>query len=341
MNRRLSTDAAAFLSRIAAGPGFPGGEDPDELAGFLARERSRLGSAPDLRPLTTAERAVRAEDSGVGATVAFRAYESPDPAPEVRPTIVFVHGGGWVSGGLDQHDRTCRILAVAAGARVVSVDYRLAPENPYPVPLDDCEEVLAAVGAAAPESPLAVMGFSSGGTLAAALARRARERSAPRVALQVLVYPALDATLSSPAYEATENGSGYFVSTEQMAWYWQQYRGDGAADDDPEFSPLAAGDLAGLAPALIVTAEFDPLRDDGARYAERLADAGVPSVRLHFPGMIHGFLGLIDDFRDAGPALRALGAAVGEALRAVGEHGTMDPFAGWRTMPEGRAENGG
>ena len=320
--RRLSGDAAAFLERSGDAIAFVDPAVPGATAAFLAKERSRLGARPGAGVLDEAARAVRTRDHDLGDRVVVRSYE-PAGAGAPRPVLLYAHGGGWVSGGIDQHDSTCRVLAAEGDLVVLNVDYRLAPEHPFPVPLDDCWRALTwaseHAGALFDADParLGVAGSSSGGNLAAALAIRARDEGGPRLGLQVLVYPALDASMSARSHRPEENGRGYFVSTEQMRWYWDSYRGDGpASDEDPWFSPLAARSAAGLPPALIVTAEFDLLRDDGVGYHEFLSAAGIPVRRIHFPGQIHGFAGLLEDVDEAYPAVTGLGRLAGGALRA-------------------------
>lgn len=315
--RALSEDAAAFIATLDAQTIFDGPVDPAEAERFLQSERSRLGTVLGADALDDVARAVRTTDHGLGDGVRVRVYR-PDGGDEVKPVVLYLHGGGWVSGSIEQHDSTCRILACAADAVVVNVDYRLAPEHPYPAALDDCDTALAWVRAGGPDAPIdvsriAVCGSSSGGNLAAALALRAAHRGEP-VALQVLIYPALDARMAGDSYDV--NGRGLFVSAGQMAWYWAAYRG--SADlDDQEFSPLAASDLSAAPPAIVVTAEFDVLRDDGVRYATRLAADGVAVRRIHYPGLIHGFLMLLGIVAEASPAVQGLGRTIGRVFRGT------------------------
>lgn len=221
--------------------------------------------------------------------VPVRTYE---PAHDGGATVVYLHGGGWVVGDVETHDPLTRRIANALGARVVSVDYRLAPEHAFPAGLDDAEEVLRWLHGADPDRPIGVAGDSAGASLAAGLALRARDRG-PRLAGQLLLYPATDPTLSSPS--STGNGESYFLTRREMQWFYRQYLPAGAATA-PEVD-LAHADVAGVAPAVVATAEFDPLRDEGDAYAERLRGAGVPTEHLPGPGLIHGFaafLGVVD-----------------------------------------------
>ena len=233
---------------------------------------------------------------GPGGDIPVRVYV-PTTEPGPGPVLVYFHGGGWVIGDLETHDSTVRALASGSGATVVSVDYRLAPEHPFPAPLDDC---LAAVrwvadhGAEIDVDParLAVAGDSAGGNLAAAVALALRD-TGPALRAQVLVYPVTDGTLGEPSMD--ENGDGYFLTKATMAWFWDHYTGAGDRTD-PLASPLHAPDeaLAGLAPALVITAEFDPLRDEGEAYASRLAAAGADVTTSRYDGMIHGFFSMGD-----------------------------------------------
>ncbi|GII92461.1 alpha/beta hydrolase [Sinosporangium siamense] len=204
--------------------------------------------------------------------------------------LLWYHGGGWASGDLDSGDRRCRAIAAAADVAVINVDYRLAPEFRFPAGLEDCYRALSwAVGQAGrlgfDPARVGVGGESAGGNLAAAVALLARERGGPPLRLQVMEIPALDLTLSSPSIE--EYAEGYVLTAAALEVYVRDYLG-GHDAADPLVSPLLAGDLSGLPPALIAVAEYDPLADDGRRYARRLAEAGVPATLLDFAGHVHG-----------------------------------------------------
>ena len=211
------------------------------------------------------------------------------------PLLLWFHGGGWVTGNLDTHDQLGRLLADHAGAVVVSVDYRLAPETKFPGAADDClaayEWALAHAGEVGADSArVAIGGDSAGGNLAAVVALDARERGLPQPKLQLLVYPVTDYEFDSAAM--IDNAKGYFLEAEGMRWFFDHYSRTPADFDDPRFSPLRAPDLSGLARAVVVTAEFDPLRDQGEAYGRRLADAGVPTQAVRADGLIHGFFGM-------------------------------------------------
>ncbi len=235
------------------------------------------------------------------------------PAGVVQPAVlVFAHGGGWVVGGLESHDAVARVLCRRAGLAVVAVDYRLAPEHPYPQPLEDVLSAVRWVAGAADElrldaGRLAVGGDSAGGNLAAAAALALRE-TGPSLAAQLLVYPAVDVRATAASY--AENANGYFLSATDMRWYWRQYAGPDPDARDPLLSPLAAPSLAGLPPAVVVTAEYDPLRDEGDDYARRLAAEGVEVWHRGYAGLTHGFFG-------SGAVVDAAAVAVDETAAAL------------------------
>ncbi len=207
------------------------------------------------------------------------------------PTVVLFHGGGWVIGDLDTHDNMARSICRDCSAVVVSVDYRLAPEAPFPAAVDDAVAATRWVGERLTDfggdERLAVAGDSAGGNLAAVVAQQLRDSGGPELAAQFLVYPATDVT--GDYASRTENAEGYFLDLPTMAWFIEHYAADAAAHEDPRISPLRHPDLAGLPPAVVVTAEYDPLRDEGEAYAAKLSEAGVPVEVRRFDGMIHGF----------------------------------------------------
>lgn len=220
------------------------------------------------------------------------------PEAATRGLTVFFHGGGWVIGTLDTHDSTCRALAKASGAAVLSIGYRLAPEHRYPAAVDDCYEatVWAAANAATfgvDATRLAVAGDSAGGNLAAAVAIKIRDAGGPVLAHQLLIYPVTDARFDTASY--TANGGGnYFLSTAGMERFWSAYLGDLPASEAPLAAILHTPDLANLPPATVITAEYDPLRDEGQAYAARLMAAGVAVDAPLAPGMIHGFFAMFE-----------------------------------------------
>ena len=254
---------------------------------------------------------------GPAGEIPVRIYVPQTNGP--LPVVAYFHGGGFVYCGLDTHDGTCRALANASGCSVVSVDYRLAPENKFPAAPEDAYAVtrwLADNGAEIGVDPqrIAVAGDSAGGNLATVVALMARDRGGPALAFQLLVYPVADFGFDTDSYR--ENADGYLLTEKMMRAFWNHYLGDEAEGDHPYASPLRAERLDALPPAFVVTAEFDPLRDEGEAYAARLAEAGVPTTARRYDGMIHGFFSMghaIDRARvavaDAGLVLRsALGS---------------------------------
>jgi acetyl esterase len=224
-----------------------------------------------------------------------RAYAPPGDGD--RPVLVYFHGGGWVRGDLDTHDGLCRLLAEAADCVVVSVDYRRAPEHPFPAPVRDAYAATAwaaehaGVVGGDPDR-IAVGGDSAGGNLAAAVTLLARERAGPAIDHQVLLYPVTDYDLDTDSYRA--NAEGYLLSRASMRWYWDRYLDDELDGANPYASPLRAPDCSGLPSATVVTAGYDPLRDEGAAYADRLSEAGVEVTHADYPGMVHVFASFPD-----------------------------------------------
>jgi acetyl esterase len=242
---------------------------------------------------------------------------SLDPA---LPGVVYAHGGGWVLADLELHDATCRDLAAGSGAAVVSVDYRKAPEHPFPAAFDDCRAVTEALLAGAfgvDGSRVAVAGDSAGGNLAAALALDLRDRPSPtghHLVHQVLIYPLVDARIGrTPSY--ARFADGFFLTARDMAYFVDSYA-RGADPRDPRLSPAAAADPAGLPPATVVLAEADPLVDEGRAYAERLRAAGVPVELRVYPGQVHPFVALGQIIGDAHEARRYIAGRLSESFTA-------------------------
>ena len=230
---------------------------------------------------------------GPAGEIPVRVYTPTGSAP--FPLLVFFHGGGWVLGGIETHDGICRELASGAGCVVMSVDYRLAPEHKFPAAADDCYAATqwAAAHAAdlgADAKRVAIGGDSAGGNLTAVVAQMARDKDGPPLVFQLLIYPVTVAAFDTPSYR--DNAEGYLLTAGDMRWFWDHYLKNAVDGENPYASPLRAKSLKGLPPALVVTAEFDPLRDEGEQYARRLEEAGVPTRLSRYDGMIHGFFGM-------------------------------------------------
>ncbi|MDP9869994.1 MULTISPECIES: alpha/beta hydrolase [Streptosporangium] len=275
---------------------------------LIARMRTMDGFAEQRGPAVPLP-SVRDE---VVRGVPVRIYR-PEEGEHPLPAIVYFHGGGWVFGSVARNDALGRDLAARTGAVVVSVDYRLAPDHPFPAAADDAwtvvEDVFARPEAylADPER-IAVCGDSAGGNVAAVAAWRARDAGL-RLAHQVLVYPVTDVAMDTPSYR--DYATGFGLAAHEMAWFVEQYGGDPA---DPALAPVRLADKAGLAPATVITAEFDPLRDEGETYAAQLAAAGVPVEVRRYEGAIHGFFGLPGFFDQAAEARDYVAARLGEAF---------------------------
>ncbi|MCO8122074.1 alpha/beta hydrolase [Stieleria sp. TO1_6] len=256
----------------------------------------------------------RVEDHSTPDGIRLRLYvDHADP----RPVVMFFHGGGWVLGNIASHDALCRRFAIDSGCAVVSVDYGLSPENSFPGPIDDCYRATQFVVDNASllnvdASRLAVAGDSAGGYLATAVAIRARDRSGPQIALQTLFYPVIEPHFETESYR--EFSQGYGLTRDSMRWFWNQFLGDQPAS--AASVPSRTPSLAGLPAALIVTAEYDVLRDEGNAYASQLQAAGVPVTHLQCDGVLHGFVhfaGLFDRGLEIG---RDLAQQTGQRLRA-------------------------
>ena len=302
----LAPEAAALVEAMQA-HGFTGFAGLGvERARKMVEATSRPGSGPGMHSVEDLR-------SGVG-DVPVRLYRPSDAA--LLPVVMFFHGGGWVLGSLDSHDLLCRQIAAATGAAVVAADYRLAPEHPFPAAVEDAWAAARWVLEHGHELGLdptkaAVAGDSAGGNLAAVVARLARDAG---LALrhQVLIYPVIDRRLDRPSM--IDNATGYVLEREDMDWFWAQYDPDGSAATDPMAVPIAAPDLSGLAPALVITAEHDPLRDEGEDYAARLVDHGVPTTLRRYDGVFHGFVAMSGFLAAADDALTTVSDALGGAL---------------------------
>lgn len=291
-----------------------GGPKMSELSAPEAREVYRA-----LIALDQPEEVTRVDDRlvpGLDHEIPVRVYTPAEAVGGDAPLLLWLHGGGWVIGDLDTADATARALANRSGAVVVSVHYRRAPEHRSPAALDDC---VAALTWAVQEADLlgvdsnrvAVGGDSAGGHLAALLCHRVRDEFGPEIDFQLLVYPVTDLTLSHPSID--ENAEGYFLDKDTLVWFVDSYLGS-QDPKDGAVSPLLAESLADLPPALVITAEFDPLRDEGEAYADALRDAGVVVESTRYDGQIHAFFGLAALLEDGARAVDQAGAALRLAL---------------------------
>jgi acetyl esterase len=311
----LDPQVQAFLDQQNAlnGPAIP------EQTVEEAREgiRAVLVSDGPPEPVAHVENRVI---PGLAGDIPVRVYTPQGSGP--FPVLVYFHGGGWVIGDLNTHDGICRSLTNLASCLVVSVGYRLAPEHKFPAAPDDCYAVtcwLAEHAASLNGDPsrIAVGGDSAGGNLTAVVAQMARDRGGPSLVFQLMVYPVTDLNATAPSIQ--ENAEGYFLTRDDMVWFTNHYLNSDDEKNNPLASPLLAPDLHGLPPALIITAEYDPLRDEGEMYGQRLIEAGVPVVISRYDGMIHAFFGM--PFFDRSGLALAEGAA---ALRAAFASG-VDP----------------
>lgn len=312
----LDPQAKAFLENSPPAPSFPHDtKSIDEIRKLTAR----LEGDPD--PVEKVEdRVVPGSEAGVEISVRIYWPAGTDESTSPKAGFVFFHGGGWVLGNLDAYDHLCHRLANAGDCVVVSVDYRLAPEHRFPAAAEDCYDATVWTAQHASElgidpERIAVGGDSAGGNLAAVVSLMDRDRKTSHVAYQALIYPITDANFETPSYN--ENGQGYFLTTERMAWFWELYLSDASEASNPYAAPLQATSLEGLPPAYVMTAEFDPLLSEGDAYADRLEEAGVRVERERYDGQIHGFVRRIDLYDRATVAINR----IGQLVRRLGGRG--------------------
>jgi acetyl esterase len=289
----LHPDAAEAIRRTGD---LPAGLPPARLREVY--EAQRMPLLPEPLPVASVEETAI---PGRGGPIAVRIYRPLDPSPDA-PLMVFFHGGGFMLASLRSYDTPCRRLAAKAGCMVVSVDYRLAPEHRFPAAVDDawdafawCSDHAAELGAS--RERIVVCGDSAGGNLAAVVAQQCLDDPRRPLALQVLIYPCTDMTGDWPSF--ARNGSGYMLTTAAVRMFYAQYAPSEANRADPRASPMHRADVRGLAPALVLSAEFDPLVDENAAYAAKLARAGVPVEHEVFAGMLHPFFTLGGIIADA------------------------------------------
>ena len=302
----IDADVKAFLDALTASGLYPATGDPRDL-------RTRYGAAP----VAAMDGIWRVEDIDIpsdGGRLRLRVYSADDN--QHAPAVLAFHGGGWVVGDLLWMEGQCRQLAVASGCRIISVEYRLAPEDRFPAAAEDAYTALTYVAAHADQlgidpDRIAAYGQSAGGNLVAALALMTRDRGGPPLRLQIPVYPVIDADFDRPSYREWGDGPG--LTREQMQWYWDNYV-DPSDRQNPYVSPLHAESLAGVAPALVITAEADPLQSEGEAYADRLREDGVEVAHTVYPGMHHGFLNLTKLFPKAQQAFDQIVATLRASL---------------------------
>lgn len=305
----LDPQFRTVIDQLAAGGALPlvRGTGQETRSHYRSLAMARRGAGYSPEPVAEVEDHL--VDSPPGP-VPVRVYT---PVVDRGRVVTYLHGGGWVVGDLDTHDPVCRRLANSVGATVVAVDYRLAPEHPHPAPLDDAMAALAWTADRYPGRPHAVAGDSAGASLAAGAALRARDEDGPTLAAQLLVYPATDPGMGMPSIRA--NGDGFFLTEADMAWFYDQYLPAPAGRADPVVDLLRAPELAGLPPAVVATAEFDPLRDEGDAYAERLRSAGVTVRHVPGPGLIHGYFAFLGVVTEADARSREVLGALDDLLR--------------------------
>jgi acetyl esterase len=284
----LDPQAQAFLDQLAALNAPPISAVPIEQT----RQTIRMMMATPGEPEPVAHVENRTIPGPAG-DIPVRIYTPQGSAP--FPVLIYFHGGGFVIGDLDSYDGVCRSLTNLAGCLVVSVDYRLAPEHKFPAAPEDCYAATRWVAEHAATlqgdpSRIAVGGDSAGGNLTAVVAQMARDHDGPALAFQLMIYPVTDLKATCPSIQ--ENGEGYFLSKEDMVWFNGHYLNSDEEKDNPLASPLYSSNLRGLPPALIITAEYDPLRDEGELYGQKLKEAGVSVTVSRYDGMIHGFIGM-------------------------------------------------
>lgn len=307
----LHPQAATFLDQLRQLNNPP----MESLPIGVTRRALIASSAVKLAPAKLALMETRTIRGPDGDDLKVRVYRPEGTGPFACG--LYFHGGGWVLNTIDTHCDVVQRLAEAAGCVFVSVDYRLAPEHKYPAAVEDAYAALNWVVQNARDlqidpARIAVSGDSAGGNIAAALCLMTRDRSGPPIAFQALIYPITDCDLERPSY--VENADGYFLTTSQMRWFWNHYVSTPEQMRESYASPLRAASLRGLPPALILTAEFDPLRDEGEAFAAALREAGVPVELTRYDGLIHAFIKRVDQFDAALQAIRQIGDAMKRQL---------------------------
>ncbi|MGW4340666.1 alpha/beta hydrolase [Rhodococcus koreensis] len=299
-----------FLAQLAESGMPPIHEmEPTQARGLTAMLKDMFGAGPEVA------RSELIQIPAEGRTIAAHLLV---PAGEIRGMIVYYHGGGWVIGAIDEFETLARQLATRTGCAVALVDYRLAPEHPYPAAVEDAWDALVWFDRTMPELlggrvPLVAAGDSAGGNLAAIVSQRARTNG-PNISQQILVYPVTDCDLSKDSYTNPENQ--LLLSRDTMIWFWDHYAPE-SMRKNPDVSPAHAADLSGLPPAVVLTAEHDVLHDEGVAYAEALAQAGVPVAHREFAGQMHGFFTMVNLLPGSENAIDFVVAEIDKHLCAV------------------------
>jgi acetyl esterase len=311
----LDDATTTFLTEMAATGVKPLHEmSPEEARGLTAMLRDLYGGGPGMHAVDDVRVPVD------GGDILVRVLT---PTADPRGVLVYYHGGGWVIGAVPEFDTLGRVLAERTGMTTLLVDYRLAPEHRYPTAVDDSWAALQWAdehrSSLAPSGgSLVVCGDSAGGNISAIMAQRAKAAGGPRIDLQVLVYPVTDADVDNASYRDPANQ--LMLSRDSMIWFWDHYAPDPAVRAHPDASPIRAGDLSGLPPAVVLTAEHDVLRDEGEAYARRLAWAGVPVTHRRFDGQMHGFFTMVN-------LLPGSAAGIDHVVAAIDEHLTREVTA--------------
>ncbi|HEY2070103.1 MAG TPA: alpha/beta hydrolase [Rhizomicrobium sp.] len=302
-----------FLDQMAAMPGPKMWEIPASMARDMFGGMMQLVGPKDV-PIGKVQNLVM---PGPGGDIALRSYAPVAAKGEPLPTLVFFHGGGFVIGTIETHDGLCRMFANESGVRVISVEYRLAPEHKYPAAVDDAFAALTWIETNAAQlgvdaNRIAVGGDSAGGGLAAVVTQMAKAKGAPKLAFQMLLFPVTQ--IGKETTSMREFGEGFFLEAASLRWFYKHYLPDDADRADPKISPLAATDLSGLPPAYVMLGGYDPLHDEGLAYADKLRAAGVKVTVADYSDLVHDFIYLQAVLPQAPDAVKAAAAALKGAL---------------------------
>jgi acetyl esterase len=308
----LDPQAKAILDQLAAAEGPALYDLPPDEARRTYEAMAQVFDTVDIPIGSTSDQLIK----GPASDIPVRIY-TPIATGGALPILLYFHGGGWVIGNIATHDKLCRALANEAHCIVLSVDYRLAPEAPFPAAVDDCYAALEWAEKNASEiggdaNRIAVGGDSAGGNLAAVLALKARNEKGPEISFQLLIYPVTDARMDTGSYRAF--GEGHLLEARTMAWFFDQYAPEGLDREQPYLSPLRAKTLKNLPPAYVVTAGHDVLRDEGKAYADALREAGVEVTHVNYEGMVHGFFNMQAVLDTAKTAIKEAAKAMEKAL---------------------------